>query len=82
MPVDYSRSTTCGSCLYCITLALAGKGSSKHLQLKCHQLGLVSPSPADPPKSCTEYALFKLENAVPSGNSTMSQRFDEVKYLC
>lgn len=29
-----------------------------------------------------EYALFKLENAVPSGNSTMSQRFAEEKRLC
>lgn len=52
MPVDYSQSTTCGSCLYCITPALAGEGSSKHLCLKCQQLGLVSPSPTNSLKSC------------------------------
>lgn len=87
MPVDYSWSTTCGSCLYCVTLALAGKGSSRHLCLKCQQLGLVSPVIHQSYKitSATigwEYALFKVENALPSGNSTMSQRFAEEKYLC
>lgn len=29
-----------------------------------------------------EYALFKLENEVPDGNSSTSQRFAEEKYLC
>lgn len=50
---------------------LAGKGSSKHLCLKCQQLGLVSPSPTDPPKSCQlqlvgsmPYSSWKMQYPV------------------
>lgn len=63
-----------------ITLLLApGKGSSKHLCLKCQQLGLVPPSPTDPLKLCQlqlvrsmPYSSWKM--LFPSGNSAISQR--------
>lgn len=83
MPVDYSRSTTCGSWLYCITLSLAGRQRQlqapvSHMSAAGASVSITHRSPEIMSATIVwDYALFKLENAVPSGNSAMSQRFAE-----
>lgn len=64
---------------YIALLLASGKDSSKHLCLKCQQLGLVPPSRADPLKLCQlqlvgsmPYSSWKM--LFPSGNSAISQR--------
>jgi len=88
MPVHYSLSISCGSCLYCITLALAGwlaKAAPSTCVSNVSSWGLYLCHPPIPQNYVSYNRLGlrcnRARKDVSSGNSTVFQRFAEEKYL-